>query len=881
MPDTKRTASGVLGGFAGLVGLSAVAGVLIAATVTPAIALSGAAASGAITMFDNLPSVLEIEKLMLPSSLVYIDPASGQEVEWTQFYDQNRSPVEFEQIAPVMYDAVLSSEDKNFYKHGGIDLVGTVSAVYDNVRGTDSRGGSSISQQYVKNILVQRCESNAKAVTEEKDGATVVVTTLEQALANCYTEATTASGDEGIQRKLQEMRYAIALEQKYSKNEILLGYLNIAGFGGTNYGVDAAARYYFGVAAKDLSLGQAAILAGTVQNPNSYRIDMPNGSMTDKDGNLVNSAADGYARTKDRQVYVLTRMLADGKITQEQYDATVAEPITPNIVPPSKGCVSTGKAAYFCQYVVSIVKNDPAFGATTDDRIRALRQGGLKIYTTMDPRVQQVNEAAISEQTPTSVGGMNFGATSVSLEASTGRILGIAQNTTFSEDASVVGNPDYSSLVYAGDSTYGGSIGFPAGSTFKLFTLIDWLEKGKSLNETLNGVNRVFPKMINSCNGNWVNTGKVKIGNYNNVGGYVGTPMRFTRDSLNSGFLAMAEKLDLCDVAGVVDRMGVKTFDVNSGEAVPIPMIYAPEVIGSDNVSPLAMASAYATVANNGIRCEPKAIDKVIDPDGREFAPQKSCTQVLDPAIAATTAYALQGVMAPGGTGNQGNPNDGTPLIGKTGTHEAWQTWLIESSTKVTTAVWVGNSQGESPLAKQWFNGTSLNNLRYAINKKIMRTVNDVYGGDKFPEPNRDLLRQVLTDLPNVVGQSIEAATAQLEGAGFSVIVGDPVDSAEAAGIVAAQNPGAGKVAGGTTVTISPSNGNGVTVPADVAGRSVSEAISYLRSVGFGDVQPGACVEEKGIKGNGQATGTNPPAGTQVNRNSTILVDYKNENCAR
>ena len=135
MPDTKRTASGVLGGFAGLVGLSAVAGVLIAATVTPAIALSGAAASSAITMFDNLPSVLEIEKLMLPTTLYYKDRA-GADVELTKFYDQNRSPVEFDQIAPVMYDAILSSEDKNFYKHGGIDLVGTAVRVYDNLRGT-------------------------------------------------------------------------------------------------------------------------------------------------------------------------------------------------------------------------------------------------------------------------------------------------------------------------------------------------------------------------------------------------------------------------------------------------------------------------------------------------------------------------------------------------------------------------------------------------------------------------------------------------------------------------------------------------------------------------------------------------------------------------
>ncbi len=869
----------MLGGLAGLVGLSAVAGVLVAATVTPAIALSGAAASSAITMFDNLPSVLEIDKLMLPSTLIYTDPSTGQETEWTQFYDQNRSPVQFEEIAPVMYDAILSSEDKNFYKHGGIDLVGTASAVYDNLRGTDSRGGSSISQQYVKNILVQRCESNAKAVTEEKDGETVVVTTLEQALANCYTEATTASGDEGIQRKLQEMRYAIALEQKYSKQEILLGYLNIASFGGTNYGVDAAARYYFGVAAKDLSLAQSAALAGMVQNPNTYRIDMKGGTTTDKDGNPLNGEADGYSLTKDRQVYVLDRLLADGKITQEQHDAAVAEPITPVITKPTRGCESTGGGAYFCQYVVSIIKTDPAFGATLDERMKALRQGGLKIYTTMDPRVQQASEAAMTQYTPTSIEGMDFGSTSVSLEASTGRILGIAQNTRFSEDASAAGDPNISSLVYAGDSKNGGSIGFPAGSTFKLFTLIDWLEKGKSLNETLNGVNHVFKRMTNSCYGDWVNTSNTKIGNYNNVGGYVGTPMRFTRDSLNSGFLAMAEKLDLCDIAKVVEKMGVTTFDIATGDAVPIQMQYAPNVIGSSNVSPLAMASAYATVANNGIRCEPKAIDKVVDRDGREFAPQRTCTQVLDPGIAATAAYALQGVMASGGTGAQGNPNDGTPMIGKTGTHEQWQTWLVESSSKVTTAVWVGNAEGEVPLAKQWYKGLTLNNLRYPINKSIMSTVNDLYGGDRFPDAKQELLRQVLTDLPSVVGLPVDEAQRQLEAAGFQVSVGDAVDSTEAAGLVASQNPGAGKVAGGAVVTINPSNGNGVTVPADVAGRSVSEAISYLRSAGFGNVQPGSCTLEAGVKGNGQATGTNPPGGTVVNRNATILVDYKSEHC--
>src|SRR6188472_3038771 len=238
MPDKKRTASGVFGGLFGLVGLSVAAGVLITATVTPAIALTGAAATSAITMFDNLPSVLDIDKLMLPTTL-YAKTPEGADVELAQFYDQNRSPVVFDEVNPVMYDAILSSEHPRFYQHGGVDLIGTSRALVQNVRGGgETQGGSSISQQYVKNILIQRCERDA-ATSEE--------------LLNCWTEATTAAGTDGIQRKLQEMRYAIALEQKYSKNDILLGYLNIANFGGRTYGIDAAARYYFGVAAKDLS----------------------------------------------------------------------------------------------------------------------------------------------------------------------------------------------------------------------------------------------------------------------------------------------------------------------------------------------------------------------------------------------------------------------------------------------------------------------------------------------------------------------------------------------------------------------------------------------------------------------------------------------------
>ncbi len=456
MPDKKRTASGVLGGLAGLVGLSAVAGVLISATVTPAIAISGAAASSAISMFDKLPSVLDIDKLMLPTTAWVTNPDTGQQEVLTQWYDQNRSPVEFDQIAPVMYDAILSSEDPRYYQHGGVDLIGTTRAVISNVRGGgETQGGSSISQQYVKNILVQRCERDAVA-TEELSQL--------QVLQNCWTEATTAAGSDGIQRKLQEMRYAISLEQKYSKNDILLGYLNIANFGGTNYGIDASARYYFNVPASDLSVAQAATLAGIVQNPNTYRIDKPGGSITGGDGTTYNkapdgliddvnpgqlaaldsmlasgkitqeqylAAADGYSSTKGRQLYVLSRMLDDGKITQEQYDEAVIAPITPAITMPKTGCAAAVGAEYFCQYVRAVLEKDPAFGETQEERVKKLRQGGLNVYLTLDWRVQNPARDTVAEYAPSSIENMSFGASAVSIEATTGRILSIAQNTAF------------------------------------------------------------------------------------------------------------------------------------------------------------------------------------------------------------------------------------------------------------------------------------------------------------------------------------------------------------------------------------------------------------------------------------------------------------------
>ncbi|WP_109210112.1 MULTISPECIES: transglycosylase domain-containing protein [Microbacterium] len=924
MPDTKRTATGVLGGLAGLVGLSAAAGVLIAATVTPAVAITSTAAERAITMFDNLPSSLEIDKLMLPSNFYYTDPGTGQPQLMTQFLEQDRTPVGFDQINPVMYDALLSSEDPRYYQHGGIDLIGTTRALLSNAGGaSETQGGSSISQQYVKNVLIQKCEQNAEAeyetneageiVKDEATGLPIEKVSREQALLNCWSDATTAEGAEGYTRKLQEMRYAISLEQKYSKNDILLGYLNIANFGGITYGIEAAARRYFATTAANLTVAQAATLAGMVQNPNSYRIDRAGGSIFSADGTSFNkaadgvideganlaaldalvasgditeeqkfAAADGYTSTKVRQLYVLSRMLEDGKITREQYVEAAVWPITPNVVEPKTGCANAGGAAYFCQYVKYVILNDPAFGETSEDRLDTLQRGGLNVYTTLDPRLQVTAEQSMATYAPSAIEmrqGTNvpstgrFGSTTVSVEASTGRILAMAQNTKFSEDAANSADFNYSAQVYAGDQTFGNSKGFSAGSTFKLFTLIDWLEKGKSVNETLNGTLRVFKKMT-YC-GESRGTGATKpTGNFGGDRGRFGTPMQFTASSLNTGYLAMAEKLDYCDIAAVANKMGViDTFDNE-----PIDMDTLNSVIGTEAVSPLAMAEAYATVANSGTYCQPQAIDRVTDSDGNELPkPERTCTPVLDPKVAATAAYALQGVMN-GGTGAQGKPRDNVPLIGKTGTHEELQSWLVEASTKVATATWAGNVQGGGDIFKTYFNGLRLADIRYRITRDVQGAANAAYGGDRFAGPDSELTKQVLTDLPNVVGKSIDEATTILTEAGFTVEVGGPVDSDQPEGVVGAQNPGPGKVAGGSTVTISPSNGQGVTVP-DVSGRTLEDAKRALRSAGFGNVSDGACTVDAAAGTQTRSTATNPAAGSVVNRNTSIAVDYSAAVC--
>lgn len=860
MPQKNRTVKSVLGGLVGLVGLSVVAGLLVTASVTPVLAMTGITGSAAFSLFEDLPENLKVNPPM-EQSTIYATGADGNPIALASFYEQNRVPLNHDQIAPVMYDAMLSSEDKNFYSHGGVNLGATIKAAFGNVAGTTDRGASTITQQYVKNVQIQECEQ----------GVDTGVDDYQAQVDQCWSNYAVATGTEGVERKLREMRYALQIEKDYSKNDILLGYLNISSFGGTVYGVEAAANRYFSTSAANLTLAQAATIAGMVQEPNTYRIDLPDGTRTNKEGVALNSAADGYSLTLDRRNYVLDRMLKDGKITQAQYDEAYATPITPVISPLSQGCTTAGANAYFCTYVKSVIENDPAFGDTPAERTANLRRGGMQIYTTLDMRVQQPAIDAVHAQVPQAIPGILVGGTGVSIEASTGRILAMAQNTAFNETPTANLAAGETSQVFAADKAHGGSTyGFETGSTYKLFTLLEWLNTGHSVNQVLDGRSRVISPFT-ICGDKVTNT--TKINNFGNGGGSISSVARFTSQSLNTGFLAMAQQLDLCDINEVAKSLGVHygngdDITVGGTNANTSPNAPFPSVLGSKSVAPLQMAGAYAAVANNGIFCEPKAIDRVVGSDGQDRdIPVTTCTQVLTPEVAATAAFALRGVME-GGTGAGARPNDGIQVIGKTGTAEKEHTMLIESSTKVTTAVWVGNIDGRENLSRfRNGNGTPLNNIRYGLAKAIQSAANAVYGGDRFPAPDSKLTKQVMADVPNVVGQTIEQATATLEAAGFTVAVGNPVDSDQPTNIIVAQDP-TGQAATGMTVTISPSNGTGATIPAEVIGQSRAAAQNTLFGVGFTSI----AFDNTCNSPNAKVASTNPAAGTAASKSTTIQI---------
>ena len=803
MAANRTTPGAASGGLLAFIGMSAVAGVLVTAAITPAVAMTSLAAGNAVTLFENLPGYLDVTQIP-EKSTIWATQSDGTQVALASFYSENREAVAGDAISQFAKDAAVDGEDPRFFEHGGIDLQGTIRAMVMNVIGGDVQGGSSITQQFVKNVLIT--QGVAAALTEEERQA-------------AYDEATSSSGTEGLQRKLKEMRYAIAIEQKYSKDDILNGYLNIAYFGGQVYGIQAASQYYYGVNAKDLTLEQAASLLAIVNNPEKFRLDYPDSE--------ANGAANGYAANKDRRDYILNQMLKYGQITQEQHDAAVAAPITPAIHEPSTGCVTAGNAAFFCDYVRLIIRNDFDDPNTPDvnEGAELLRNGGLNIYTTLDIDLQNAASSALADNVPFSDDRFDVGSSAVSVQVGTGRVLAMAQNKNYSQDEALLNaDRNYSAVNYSTDYDYGGSTGFQPGSTYKVFTLGDWLAEGHTLLESFNGSRRTFTTFKDSCNGGTL-TLNPGWNPRNDDGTGANNAVAATQYSVNTAFVAMASQLDLCNIKKVAQGFGIHRADGN-------PLAMNPsDVLGTQEVSPLSMAAAYAGIANNGLYCSPVAIDKITDRSGAEIsAPKAQCTQAVSADVAVAMQYAMAKTFS--GTATASRIGDGIALIGKTGTTDgAKDTWMNGASTKVATAVWVGNVTGDQNLRNLSFDSGAAATARHRIWPRIMEVANAKYGGDAFGTPDEKFMKATSTDIPVVTGMSIDAAKAAIEAAGFVFKDGGQEDSDLPAGQVTRTDP-SGSIGKGSEITVWTSNNQLAAVPS-VIGQTQAAATSTLNQLGF------------------------------------------------
>lgn len=833
----KRTFQGALGGVLGAVGMSVIAGILLTAAVTPVVALSGATASSAISIFDNLPSHLEPGKLAQPSTL-YAKGSDGNPVAFSQFYLQDRIAVGWDEISQGVKDSVVATEDPRFYTHGGVDVLATGRAVLFNAMGKDVSGASTVTMQYVRNVLVQ--EAEAKLDEAEREEA--------------YKNAMRQDAD----RKLKEMRYAIGIEKKFSKDEIMLGYLNIALFGNTIYGIESAANYYYGTSAKDLSLAQSASLVAIVNNPSKLQIDI--------EENLPANLA-----RRDR---IIGDMYERGKITQEQHDAAIAEPLEPKITPKRSGCETAGNLGHFCNYVKLYIQNDPSFGNTEEERLFNLQRGGYEIQTTIDLDIQNAGAQAVEETVPQTMDGINVGAASVSLEVGTGKVLGMVQNRPYSQDQNVLAqNPGYTGVNYSTEYKYGGSGGFQVASTYKAFTLAEWIRTGHSVRDTVNVNGRtVMQQNFKAhCRPDGVaDYGPFPFSNDNDGTRGNQTVLTATANSVNGGFVSMAQKMDVCDITQLATDMGVKRANGDPLEG-NLSSVFA----GTDPIAPITMAAAYAGFAGNGKVCSAVPIESITDQDGVAVPFTGSdCKDAIEPRVAAGVAYALQYTVQ-NGLARFAQSNIGVPHLGKTGTSDDIKdNWIVGASTKVATATWVGNVEGH--VSTRYFGG-----LMYADQRiwpAMMNVADAKYGGEAFPEPDNSALKVTMSTVPDTKGKSFADAKALLESLGFGVVDGGETDSGEAKGTVARTDPeGGGGAPAGATVTIYTSNGQLSKIPDGLVDSGFGDARSALASAKFTKVT-GKCSDGSGLPGNAdklKVESVSPGSGEEAKHDNQVTLTLK------
>ena len=718
------------------------AGALLAGLLLPWIGGTGVLARNSASLLDALPVELTDQA---PAGNTQVLAADGSLI--TYFYRNNRTPVPSDQIAEVMKQALVDIEDARFYAHNGLDVQGTLRALATNVAaGAVREGGSTLTQQLVKQTLLETADT-----PEERQAAT----------------------EESVGRKLREARLALALEEKYSKDEILTRYLNIVYFGQGAYGIQAAAQTYFSINASELTLPQAAMLAGLVQSP----------ANDDPVTNPENAQA--------RRNQVLQRMFDQGHITEQELTEISATPVEvrPGVRPPN-GCIDASIGGFFCAYLHQYLVQTLGISQET------LENGGLTIQTTLRPDMQAAGDQAVLN---TLAMGDSLAGMFTAVEPGTGKVLAMSVNRRYG-----CTDPDCESVVLNAAHSQG------AGSTYKTFVAAAALERGFSQHYTITTSDPYVSRVYRD--------GRARY-DVENAGNYPATldMERALYMSSNTYFLALEDALGSVEgPVRIAERMGMN-FVSPPGDQI-VAENNGSFTFGPYPTSPLDLASAYSTLAASGTQCDPTPVNGILDhngqpltgEDGRPVVKTDNCTpEAISPGVATTLNQMLRKDVEPGYSGQTGARAyvPGHQIAGKTGTTQNnFSVAFVGYTPQYAASVMVLNPKANEDVGG--FGGGKGATIWHDAMAPILS------GQPAVPFPPADPQVQNGNTRAVPACSSVEDCRSALDEAGLRAQITE-VDSDQPAGTVLGTDPGTGaRVAEGQVVTVQVSNGSGFVEPA-------------------------------------------------------------------
>lgn len=748
------------------------AGVFLSALFLPgALAVSRGVSSVRSTVLDVPPLPDELERPAQTSVVLAADGSKLAELHGVE----NRVYVTLDQIPAIAQSAVLATEDADFWTHHGVNHEAILRALVANLRsGAIEQGGSTITQQYVKNALL--------------------------------------SNEQTLDRKIREAVYAVKLEKRLSKAEIFERYLNTAYFGDGVYGIGTAAQHYFSKHVTQIDLTEAALLAGLIRSPEN------------------NNPTRNPETARARRTRVLEQMAAEGFITPGQVDAVQSSPLGLNVANDS-----APKQPFFVDWVKRVLAESKvdlqpeaqaALGSDEQERWNRLLTGGLVIHTTLDPRLQGLAEGTISRYLDDPVGDP-LGAI-VTLKPSTGAVATMAVGPKSFGDCPEAASACPVTKVNPAVPAAGGS-GRQPGSSFKPVVIAAALEEGFSPGwaaETSSG------QAIDGCVGE--NEEPYAPENYEGGGGGYMDMYEAVKRSSNVFHVKLTAAVGVQKVKRMARTLGIEhspNLDEFGSKSCSIGL-------GTASVYPLEMAAVFATFANHGVRCAPFAVTRIEDRQGNLiYQHVDDCEPVLEQGMADRVTDILLGPPSPGGTAGYISEQLARPVAGKTGTTQNWvDAWFNGFVPQYSTAAWIGyeiprpmlSVEADGERYERVTGGSIPGRMWAHYMAAVVKGVPVEQLAAPPPIPT--------TTVPQVVGMRQADARRLLEDKQLKSEVEVTTDH-RPAGTVVAQSPSAGSdIAIGGVVRLTVSDGKGErpkpTVP-NVVGIREAEAVRILNSAGY------------------------------------------------